>query len=234
MAGKSPGNAAHPNSRFTTSIHQYPYLSPEYTNPNGAPIAAMIFGGRRSELVPLVYESFSWEHGVLMGATLRVETTAAASGEVGVLRNDPMAMKPFCGYHIADYFKHWLSFRTRSGRLPKIFQINPFRLGRDGRFLWPGYSHNLVILKWIIERCRGKAEAVETPIGYVPTPASLHIEGIDIPEATINELLYVDKGAWMDELESSSLFLESLGEKLPKALQQELNKLMDKLQAATR
>ena len=232
IAGKSPGSASHPNSRFTTSILQYPSLSPEYGNPNGVPITAMIFGGRRSELLPLVYESFSWEHGVLMGAMLRVETTAAASGEVGVLRNDPMAMKPFCGYHIADYFNHWLSFRSKSGKLPKIFQINPFRLGRDGSFLWPGYSHNLIVLKWIVERCRGKAEAVETPIGYVPTPASLNTEGMNIPEATLNELLHVDRGAWMDELESSRLFFESLGEKLPEALRLELEKLMDRLRSA--
>jgi len=229
MAGKSPGSAAHPNSRFTTSILQYPSLSSEYNNPNGVPIAAMIFGGRRSELVPLVYESFTWEHGVLMGAMLRVETTAAASGEVGVLRNDPMAMKPFCGYHIADYFNHWLTLRSRSARLPRIFQINPFRVGRDGGFLWPGYSHNLVVLKWIVERCQGKAEAVETPIGYVPTPASLKIEGTGVAEATLNELLRVDKVAWMDELESSRLFFESLGEKFPPALREELSKMIARL-----
>jgi phosphoenolpyruvate carboxykinase (GTP) len=228
-AGKSAGRAAHPNSRFTTSIHQYPFLSPEYDNPNGVPITALIFGGRRSELVPLVYESFSWEHGVLMGAMLRVETTAAAAGEVGVLRYDPMAMKPFCGYHIADYFKHWLSFRSRGGKLPKIFQINAFRMGRDGRFLWPGYSHNLVVLKWIVERCNGNAEAVKTPIGYVPTAASLNMEGMNIPETTIQELLRVDNAAWMDELESSWRFFQSLGERFPTTLWQELSKLMDRL-----
>jgi len=224
IGGKSPGSAAHPNSRFTTPIRQYPFLSPEYDNPNGVPITAMIFGGRRSELVPLVYESFSWEHGILMGAMLRVETTAAASGEVGVLRNDPMAMKPFCGYNIADYFGHWLSFRSRSDRLPRIFQMNPFRLGRDGRFLWPGYSHNLVLLKWIVERCRGEAEAVETPVGYVPTADSLRIEGMGVPDATIKELLRVDEAAWIEELETTRLFFESLGERFPKALMQELDK----------
>jgi phosphoenolpyruvate carboxykinase (GTP) len=223
------GSAAHPNSRFTTSIHHYPSLSSEYNNPNGVPITAMIFGGRRSDLVPLVYESFSWEHGVLMGAMLRVETTAAAAGEVGVLRNDPMAMKPFCGYHIANYFSHWLSFRSRSDKLPKIFQINAFRMGRDGRFLWPGYSNNLIVLKWIIDRCRGKAEAVETPIGYVPTPTSLNLKGVNLPEDTIEELLRVDKAAWMDELESSWLFFETLGERVPEKLWQELSKLMDRL-----
>jgi phosphoenolpyruvate carboxykinase (GTP) len=231
MAGRSPGSAAHPNSRFTTSIHQYPYLSPEYTNPNGVPITAMIFGGRRSELVPLVYEAFGWEHGVLMGAMLRAETTAAASGEVGVLRNDPMAMKPFCGYHIADYFKHWLSFRSRCGQLPKIFQINPFRLAADGSFLWPGYGNNLVILKWVVERCRGNAEAIETPIGYVPTVNSLRVSGLNIPERTIEELLHVDNSAWMDEVDSASLFFESLGERFPDQLTQELSKLMERLQA---
>lgn len=167
-----------------------------------------------------------------MGAMLRVETTAAASGDVGVLRNDPMAMKPFCGYHIADYFSHWLSFRRKSGKLPKIFQINPFRVGRDGKYLWPGYSHNLVVLKWIVERCQGKGEAVETPIGYIPTTASLKVKGLDISEDMINELLRVDTAAWMDELESTQLFFESLGEKLPKTLQEELSKLMTRLQHA--
>jgi phosphoenolpyruvate carboxykinase (GTP) len=168
-----------------------------------------------------------------MGAMLRVETTAAASGEVGVLRNDPMAMKPFCGYHIADYFTHWLSFRSRSDKLPRIFQINPFRLGRDGKFLWPGYSHNLVVLKWIIERCKGKAEAVRTPIGLVPTAASLRIEGMNVPEAQINELLAVDPAAWMDELQFAWLFFESLGERFPQILREELSKLMDRLRVAT-
>jgi len=232
-AGKSAGSAAHPNSRFTTSIHQYPSLSPEYNNPSGVPITAIIFGGRRSDLVPLVYESFNWEHGVLMGAMLRVETTAAAAGEIGVLRNDPMAMKPFCGYHIADYFNHWLSFRSRSEKLPRIFQINAFRMGPDGRFLWPGYSHNIVVLKWILDRCRGKAEAVETPIGYVPTTASLNTGLINIPETTINELLRVDEVAWLDELESAWLFFESLGERLPARLLQELSKLMNRLREAS-
>jgi phosphoenolpyruvate carboxykinase (GTP) len=233
VGGRSPGSAAHPNSRFTTSIHQYPFLSPEYYNPKGVPISAIIFGGRRSDLVPLVYESFSWEHGVLMGAMLRAETTAAAAGEVGVLRNDPMAMKPFCGYHIADYFNHWLSFRSRSEKLPKIFQINAFRIGRDGSFLWPGYGHNLVVLKWILERCKGKGEAVETPIGYVPTPSSLKVEGMNISDTRIEELLRVDSRAWVDELESSWLFFESLGEGFPSVLWQELSRLMKRLQEST-
>ena len=227
-AGK--GSAAHPNSRFTSSINQYRFLSPEYNNPNGVPITAIIFGGRRSDLVPLVYESFNWEHGVLMGAMLRVETTAAAVGEVGVLRYDPMAMKPFCGYHIADYFKHWLSFRSKSEKLPKIFQINAFRMGRDGRFLWPGYGHNLVILKWILDRCRGTSDAVETPIGYVPTPDSLNLAAMNLPESILEELLQVDKTAWMDEVESSWLFFKTLGDQFPDTLWRELSKLRDRLQ----
>ena len=168
-----------------------------------------------------------------MGAMLRVETTAAASGEVGVLRNDPMAMKPFCGYNIADYFNHWLSFASKRRKLPRIFQINPFRLGPDGRFLWPGYSHNLVVLKWIVERCQGTAEAVETPIGYVPTPASIKVDGMDIPETTVSKLLRIDNNAWMDELESTGLFFESLGEKLHRKLRQELERLMDRLRSDT-
>jgi phosphoenolpyruvate carboxykinase (GTP) len=229
MAGRSPGSAAHPNSRFTTSIHQYPSLSLEYGNPNGVPIAAIIFGGRRSDLLPLVYESFSWEHGVLMGAMLRVETTAAAMGEVGVLRNDPMAMRPFCGYHIVDYFNHWLSFRSRTEKLPKIFQINAFRMGPDGKFLWPGYSHNLVVLKWIIDRCKGRVDAVETPIGYVPTSDSLTSDGMNVAKSTVDQLLTVDEEGWMDELESSRLYFETLGERFPRTLSEELSKLMTRL-----
>jgi len=226
-AGK--GSAAHPNSRFTTSINQYRFLSPEYTNPNGVPITAIIFGGRRSDLVPLVYESFNWEHGVLMGAMLRVETTAAAAGEVGVLRYDPMAMKPFCGYHIADYFRHWLSFQSKSENLPRIFQINAFRMGKDGRFLWPGYGNNLIVLKWILDRCRGTADAVETPIGYVPTPDSLNLSAMNLLGTTVEELLRVDETAWMDEIESSGLFFKTLGEQFPDILWEELSKLRDRL-----
>jgi len=229
-AGK--GSAAHPNSRFTTSINQYRYLSKEYNNPNGVPLAAIIFGGRRSDLVPLVFESFSWEHGVLMGAMLKVETTAAAAGVVGVLRNDPMAMRPFCGYHIADYFKHWLSFRTNSHNLPRIFQMNAFRMGRDGRFLWPGYSHNLIILKWVLDRCNGRGNAVETPIGYVPTPDSLNLAGMNLPDSTIDELLHVNNAAWMDEVESASLFFKTLGEQFPETLSQELSKFRNRLQSS--
>ena len=229
-AGK--GSAAHPNSRFTTSINQYRYLSKEYNNPNGVPLAAIIFGGRRSDLVPLVFESFSWEHGVLMGAMLKVETTAAAAGVVGVLRNDPMAMRPFCGYHIADYFKHWLSFRSNSHNLPRIFQMNAFRMGRDGRFLWPGYSHNLIILKWVLDRCNGRGNAVETPIGYVPTPDSLNLAGMNLPDSTIDDLLHVNNAAWMDEVESAALFFKTLGEQFPETLSQELSKFRHRLQSS--
>ena len=229
-AGK--GSAAHPNSRFTTSINQYRHLSKEYNNPNGVPLAAIIFGGRRSDLVPLVFESFSWEHGVLMGAMLKVETTAAAAGVVGVLRNDPMAMRPFCGYHIADYFKHWLSFRSNSHNLPRIFQMNAFRMGRDGRFLWPGYSHNLIILKWVLDRCNGRGNAVETPIGYVPTPDSLNLDGLNLPDSTIDELLHVNNAAWMDEVESAALFFKTLGEQFPETLSQELSKFRNRLQSS--
>ena len=229
-AGK--GSAAHPNSRFTTSINQYRHLSKEYNNPNGVPIAAIIFGGRRSDLVPLVFESFSWEHGVLMGAMLKVETTAAAAGVVGVLRNDPMAMRPFCGYHIADYFKHWLSFRSNSHNLPRIFQMNAFRMGRDGRFLWPGYSHNLIILKWVLDRCNGRGNAVETPIGYVPTPDSLNLAGINLPDSTIDEILHVNNAAWMDEVESAALFFKTLGEQFPETLWHEVSKFRDRLQSS--
>ena len=168
-----------------------------------------------------------------MGAMLRVETTAAAAGEVGVLRYDPMAMKPFCGYHIADYFRHWLSFRSKSENLPRIFQINAFRMGKDGRFLWPGYGNNLVVLKWILDRCKGAANAAETPIGYVPTPDSLNLSAMNLPGNIVEELLKVDEAAWMDEIESSELFFKTLGEQFPDILWGELSKLRDRLQNPT-
>ncbi|HUH91262.1 MAG TPA: phosphoenolpyruvate carboxykinase (GTP), partial [Lysobacter sp.] len=178
--GKRP--AAHPNSRFTVSARQCPSYSPESENSAGVPISAIVFGGRRASLVPLVFEARDWTHGVLVGAAMGSETTAAATGAVGVMRRDPMAMKPFCGYNFADYFSHWLSFDNGVNKLPKIFHVNWFRKGDDGRFLWPGFGDNLRVLEWMIGRVDGKADAVETPIGHLPTLADLNLEGIELDE----------------------------------------------------
>lgn len=222
-----PGGApaAHPNSRFTAPISQYPSLSPRSTDPEGVPVSAILFGGRRASLVPLVYEAFSWEHGVLVGAMMKVERTAAAEGAVGELRNDPMAMIPFCGYNMADYFQHWLTFGSKSKKLPKIYCVNWFRRGKDKKFLWPGYGENLRILKWIIERANAKAEAVKTPIGYVPAPGSIDLKGLDLPEGTMEELFRIDREGWLDELKSSEVFFKKFGERFPKRLWQEYEDL---------
>ncbi|MDA4119173.1 MAG: phosphoenolpyruvate carboxykinase (GTP) [Thaumarchaeota archaeon] len=228
-----PGGApaAHPNSRFTFPIAEYPMLSPNSDDPRGVPISAILFGGRRSGLVPLVCEAFSWEHGVLLGAMMKVETTAAAEGAVGKLREDPMAMRPFCGYNMSDYFQHWLDFSRKSKNLPKIFQVNWFRKGKDGRFLWPGYGENLRVLKWIVGRVNGRAEAVKTPIGYVPAPGSLDLEGLELQEGAIEELLRVDREGWLGEASASEEFLKTFGERLPKALWREHRDLVARLQA---
>lgn len=217
--------AAHPNSRFTAPISQYPSLSPRSNDPEGVPISAILFGGRRASLIPLVYEAFSWEHGVLIGAMMKVETTAAAEGAVGELRNDPMAMTPFCGYNMGDYFQHWLTFGSKSKKLPKIYCVNWFRKGKDKKFLWPGYGENLRILKWIIERSNGKAEAIKTPIGYVPALGSIDLKGLDLPDGTMEELFRIDREGWLDELKSSEAFFRKFGNKFPKRLWQEYEDL---------
>jgi len=201
------GKAAHPNSRFTTPIIQYPHLSSHYEDPQGVPITAFIFGGRRESLIPLVCESFDWEHGVFMGATMGVEQTAAAEGKVGEIRRDPMAMRPFCAYHISDYFEHWLSFGKKSTQLPKIFYVNWFRK-ENGKFLWPGYGDNFRVLEWIIERCEGRGEAVKTPIGNVPQKDAI---GGNVPNDAMEKLLHVDAGGWKREMEDVERFFSSLG-----------------------
>lgn len=221
--------AAHPNSRFTTPISQYPFVSPMFNDPAGAPVSAMMFGGRRATQVPLVLETKNWEQGVLMAVMLKAETTTAADGKAGVVRADPMAMKPFCGYNMADYFRHWLSFRSRSNRPPKIFLFNAFRRNQAGQFLWPGYGQNLRVLKWMVDRCKGRADAEETAIGYVPTPNSLDLSGLDIPSSTLQELLRVDATDWLKELEASQTLLESFGERLPSLLWKEYSDLLEKL-----
>ena len=228
-----PGGApaAHPNSRFTVPIRQYPMLSPRSDDPQGVSVSAILFGGRRSGLVPLVCEAFSWKHGVLMGAMMKVETTAAADGTIGRLREDSMAMTPFCGYNMGDYFQHWLNFSRKSKNLPRIFQVNWFRKGKDGRFLWPGYGENIRVLKWIVDRVNDEAEAVETPIGYVPARGSLDLKGLDIPKGAIEDLLYVDREGWLEEARSSEAFFKTFGDRFPKTLWREHSELTARLQS---
>ena len=211
----SPHPAAHPNSRFTFDIHQCPSYSPEWDNPRGVPIGAILFGSRRASVIPLVYESFNWQHGTFLGATLSSETTAAATGQVGVVRRDPFAMLPFCGYNMADYFGHWLGARRRLTRPPRIFRVNWFRRGEDGRFLWPGFGENLRVLQWIIQRCDERGEARETPIGFLPPASGLDLDGLNLSRAAVDELLSVDPAQWLGALESQQPFLEKFGDRMP-------------------
>ncbi len=214
-AGK--GNAAHPNSRFTTSVKQYPYLSREFDNPGGVPISAILYGGRRKDLIPLVFETFSWDEGVLIGATQRVETTAATTGQVGVLRNDPMAMRPFTGYNMAAYFDHHLKMGERMERKPRIYNVNWFRKDETGKFLWPGYSYNMYVLRWIVNRVNEKTGATETPIGYVPNAEEFSdINGVSA--GTISSLLHVDTAGFRKELEEAEKFFRSFGDAFPERL----------------
>ncbi len=193
--------AAHPNARFTTPAKQCPVIATEWEDPKGVPIDAILFGGRRASVVPLVTESFDWQHGTFLGATASSETTAAAAGKVGQLRRDPMAMLPFCGYNMGDYFAHYLKIGAKAGaKLPKIFYVNWFRQDADGHFMWPGYGENSRVLKWIFERCNGAGKAVETPIGKLPAKGALDLTGLDIPEPTMDKLLEVDVDGWLAEI----------------------------------
>ena len=227
-----PGNgaAAHPNSRFTVSARKNPSYSSLAEAPDGVPLSALVFGGRRKELAPLVYEARDWRHGVLVGAGVASETTAAATGDVGVVRRDPMAMKPFCGYNFADYWAHWLSFAERSDRLPRIFHVNWFRQDDDGRFLWPGFGENLRVLRWIIDRCEGRVDARETPIGYLPHPADIDTRDLKIDAGALESLLSVDRAQWQREMEAVGEYLESYGERLPAALREEQQRVAKALQ----
>ncbi len=224
------GPAAHPNSRFTVSATRNKSYSNLADAPEGVPISAIVFGGRRKELAPLVYQAKSWQHGVLVGASVGSETTAANVGEVGVVRRDPMAMKPFCGYNFADYWDHWLSFAQRSDDLPDIFHINWFRQDENGQFLWPGFGENLRVLRWIIDRCNGRANAVATPIGHLPTPSDIDTSGLSITEETMQALLTVNKEQWQAEMDSVSEYLESYGARLPGALRKECDEVIRNLQ----
>jgi phosphoenolpyruvate carboxykinase (GTP) len=223
--------AAHPNSRFTAPASGCPSISPEWGNPKGVPISAILFGARRQTLVPLVFQAFSWQHGTFLGATLSSETTAATTGAVGVVRRDPMAMLPFCGYNMADYWGHWLSMEKRASSLPQVFRVNWFRRDERGRFLWPGYGENLRVLKWVIERCGGGGRAEETPIGYVPEQSALWGKGLDVSADALKELLRVDRDAWRANLRSQAEFFERFGDRLPAGLREEHDALARRLKA---
>ena len=226
-AAKRP--AAHPNSRFTVSARQCPSYSPEAENPAGVPISAIVFGGRRASLVPLVFEARDWTHGVLVGAAMGSETTAAATGAVGVMRRDPMAMKPFCGYNFADYFNHWLSFDTREAQLPKIFHVNWFRKGDDGKFLWPGFGDNLRVLEWMIGRVKGEASAVETPIGFLPGDADLNLDGVTLSDEAKDKLFGFEQAGWQAEIASIGEYLDEYGPRMPQALKDEQQRIASAL-----
>ena len=223
---------AHPNSRFTAPAKNCPCVSPEFDNPQGVPISAIIFGGRRAKTAPLVYQSFDWKHGTFVGSIMASETTAAAAGAVGVVRRDPMAMLPFCGYNMGDYWQHWLDMGEKLGdKAPKIFNVNWFRTDDEGHFIWPGFGDNMRVLMWILDRCEGKADAVETPIGYEPKPEDINIEGLDITVDTIKDLLSVDKESWMDDITHEGTGIEAFYAKFGDKLPCEMRKQLDALKA---
>ncbi len=222
--------AAHPNSRFTAPAENCPCISPEFNSVTGVPLSAIVFGGRRAKTAPLVYQSRSWNHGVFVGSIMASETTAAATGAVGVVRRDPMAMLPFCGYHMGDYFKHWIEMGADLGdKAPKIFNVNWFRTDDEGKFIWPGFGDNMRVLEWIINRCEGKADAVETAIGYEPKAEDINIEGLDIDVETVRGLLDVDNDLWLKETEGIHEFYSKFGTHLPKELADELATLEENL-----
>jgi len=227
------GKAAHPNSRFTVAARQCPSMSSRWEDPKGVPLSAIIFGGRRARLAPLVFQSRDFAHGVFLGATMGSETTAAATGQVGVVRRDPMAMLPFCGYNMGDYFSHWLRVGAKLERPPAIFHVNWFRTGANGRFLWPGFGQNIRVLLWMIDRVKGKAGATETPIGLVPTRDALDFEGLDLSLADQATLLDVDRGEWAAEVPEIRAFFGRIGSRLPEALGQSLEALSGQLTATT-
>jgi len=226
------GSAAHPNSRFTVSARQCPTWSEQAEAPQGVPISAIVFGGRRPSLLPLVMEARDWTHGVLMGAAMGSETTAAATGAVGVLRRDSMAMKPFCGYHYGDYFAHWLSFDQPGAKLPKIFHVNWFRKGDDGKFLWPGFGDNLRVLEWMINRVEDRVDGVETPIGILPGDGELKLDGLKLDRAQLDELLDVDNAGWQRELAAIGEYLQTFVPRLPETLHKEQQRVAQALDEA--
>jgi phosphoenolpyruvate carboxykinase (GTP) len=223
----SAEKAAHPNSRFCTPLEQCPVVAPEWDDPAGVPVDAIIFGGRRSDTVPLVTEARDWQHGVFMGATMSSETTAAAAGKVGMVRRDPMAMLPFLGYHAGDYFAHWVEIGKQADavKLPKIFYVNWFRRNEAGGFVWPGFGENSRVLKWAVERIEGRAAAMDTPIGLVPTIQALDTDGLGMSEEDLTTALAVDIEQWRAELPSIEEWFDRIGEKVPSALRDELESL---------
>ncbi|MBQ5761406.1 MAG: phosphoenolpyruvate carboxykinase (GTP) [Clostridia bacterium] len=222
--------AAHPNSRFTAPACQCPCISKEWENPAGVPISAMIFGGRRAKVAPLVYQSFNWEHGVFVGATMASETTAAATGAVGVVRRDPMAMLPFCGYNMGEYFAHWLEMGKKIPNPPKIFNVNWFRLDDEGNFIWPGFGDNLRVLLWILARCNGTVDARESAIGYLPYAKDIDLEGCEVDEKVLENLLSIDKDAWLQEIEDQKAHLARF-EKLPAEIKAQYEALCNRVNA---
>ncbi|WP_063056614.1 phosphoenolpyruvate carboxykinase (GTP) [Nocardia salmonicida] len=228
---ESEGHAAHPNSRYCTPMSQCPTLAPEWDDPQGVPISAILFGGRRKTTVPLVTESFGWEHGVFMGATMGSEQTAAAEGKVGTVRRDPMAMLPFLGYHVGDYLNHWIDLgkNADSNKLPKIFYVNWFRRGDDGRFLWPGFGENSRVLEWIVGRIEGRSGATATAVGNVPSAADLDLDGLDVVAADVDEALSVNADEWRKEIPSIEEWFEFVGDKLPSGVRDEFEALKERL-----
>lgn len=228
-ADGKPVKAAHPNSRFTAPAINCPCISSEFEAPNGVPISAIIFGGRRAATTPLVYQSRSWDNGVFVGSIMASETTAAAAGAVGVVRRDPMAMLPFCGYHMGDYFQHWIDMGKKIKVQPKIFNVNWFRTDSEGHFIWPGFGDNMRVLDWILKRCEETVDADETAIGYVPKPEDINLEGCGVDEETLKGLLNVDTETWKKEAEGIKEFYKKFGDKLPKELEAELASLESRL-----
>ncbi len=226
----STEKGAHPNSRFTAPAKNCPCISSEFESVTGVPISAIIFGGRRAKTAPLVYQSRDWNNGVFVGSIMASETTAAAAGAVGVVRRDPMAMLPFCGYHMGDYFAHWIEMgKVLGDKAPKIFNTNWFRLDDEGHFIWPGFGDNLRVLEWILKRCEGEVDAKETAIGYVPNADDINLEGLDLDKATLESILEVDNDVWAEEAKGIEEFYGKFGDKLPQELKDQLNSLKERL-----
>ena len=229
-ADKINTSCAHPNSRFTAMATNCPCLSSEFNNPKGVPVTAIIFGGRRAKTAPLVYESRSWQHGAFVGSIMASETTAAAAGAIGVVRRDPMAMRPFVGYDMGDYFAHWLEMGKRIPHAPKIFHVNWFRTDDEGHFIWPGFGDNMRVVMWILARCAGEVDAVETPIGFVPKPEDINFEGLDgVTVDTVKNLLTIDKQSWLDDVENIKAFYKQVGDRVPQEMYAELAQLEENL-----